>query len=271
MSILVVEVLPDGIIFGADRNITITERPTPKFNDGWKEASIVITHGQSQRPKVLKWPNKKALVGYIGEAEIGGMPTDEWLYEYIGNNMEFSSFEALANDLADKVQTQLCTDRDTRLGEPGHLLIHLAGFEKRESEYVPVVWTIRNDSRFEDGKYLDIKEEFERGESFWPTYGGCSPKEIRGMLRERVSNHKPCWFHQGEGLLIFNTFENSLRVAFASLSHVRPEDFVPKTLQEWQQQVKMAVLTYGAYFQAFKGPGEQYVGGGADTVWLDWP
>ena len=33
----------------------------------------------------------------------------------------------------------------------------------------------------------------------------------------------------------------------------------------------MSVLTYGAYFEAYKGPGEQYVGGGADVVSLAWP
>lgn len=268
MSILVVEVVPGGIILGADRNITIREVP-PDFGEGLQKVTI----GQSQRPKVLKWPNKKALVGYVDEAEIGGMPTDEWLYEYIGNNMEFTCFKALANDLADKVQTQLSKDRDTRVAMPGHLLIHLAGFEKRESECVPVVWTIRNDSQFEDGEYLDIKSEFQRGESFLSHFGlaGLSPKQIRDVVREQASENQPLGFRQGVDLPIFNALEVSLRGAYVLLSHTRPENFVPQTLREWEQHVRMTVLTYGAFFQAFRKPGEQFVGGGADTVCLEWP
>ena len=33
----------------------------------------------------------------------------------------------------------------------------------------------------------------------------------------------------------------------------------------------MSVLVYGAYFDAFYAPHEQYVGGGADVVWAAWP
>jgi hypothetical protein len=33
----------------------------------------------------------------------------------------------------------------------------------------------------------------------------------------------------------------------------------------------MSVLMYGAYFQAYQKPYEQYVGGGVDTVSIPWP
>jgi len=33
----------------------------------------------------------------------------------------------------------------------------------------------------------------------------------------------------------------------------------------------MSILTYGAYFEAYRGVGEQYVGGGADVVSIPWP
>jgi hypothetical protein len=33
----------------------------------------------------------------------------------------------------------------------------------------------------------------------------------------------------------------------------------------------MAILAYGAYFAAFHEPFQQYVGGGADVVWAQWP
>lgn len=75
MSILLVEVLPQGLVFGANRNVTFTKQRAVQG-----ESITIEIHGQNQRPKVLRWPNRKALVGYVGVAEIGGIPTDEWLY-----------------------------------------------------------------------------------------------------------------------------------------------------------------------------------------------
>ena len=66
MSILLVEVVPQGLVFGADRNVTFTkQRMTESGN------ITIEIHGQNQRSKVLRWPNRKALVGYVGAAEIG--------------------------------------------------------------------------------------------------------------------------------------------------------------------------------------------------------
>lgn len=66
MSILVTHLVPQGLIFAADRNITTSISVPP------------ITYiGQMQRPKVLKWPNADVIVVYVGA--IGGQPTDAWL------------------------------------------------------------------------------------------------------------------------------------------------------------------------------------------------
>lgn len=45
--------------------------------------------GHTQRPKVLRWPGRKAVIGYVGAAQVGGIPTDEWLYDFIGRHFEF--------------------------------------------------------------------------------------------------------------------------------------------------------------------------------------
>jgi len=66
MSILVVEVLSEGIIFGADRNITYTD------------VNGSTTQGTS-RSKVFKWPTERFLFGFVGAATVGGLPMDEWL------------------------------------------------------------------------------------------------------------------------------------------------------------------------------------------------
>jgi hypothetical protein len=78
VSILVVQLVRDGLLFGADRNVTSSLRSGPD----------VIASGQSLRPKVLKWPNHEIVIGYVGRAMItDGVHTDEWLYDFIGHNL----------------------------------------------------------------------------------------------------------------------------------------------------------------------------------------
>lgn len=70
----------------------------------------------------------------------------------------------------------------------------------------------------------------------------------------------------------FNLLEGLLKQTFRILAQVHnPVHKIPTNLADWERHARMAVLTYGAYFQAFKHPGEQIVGGGADTVSLPWP
>jgi len=264
MSILVVQVLSQGITFGADRNITETK--VTSDSNGWP---VTFVLGQSQRPKVLRWPNRRALIGYVGVARIGGIPTDEWLYDYIGNHFEFSTFETLAHDLTETIQRQRTLDEGQR--DPEALLLHLAGFEERDSQQVPVVWYIRNPHGLEDGFYVDIRKEFLCSEEFWHYFPNTSPSQIRDRLNQLALANQPFWFHQGLDLGTFNTLKIFLQRALALLCEVHPAHSLPQTLHEWEQHLKMAILTYGAYFQAFKGPGEQYVGGGADIVSLNWP
>ena len=268
MSVMIVQILPQGIILAADRNIT-----SMRLGAGVGGSQIIVVLGQSQRPKVLRWPNRKALIGYVGAARIGDIPSDEWLYDHIGNHLDISNFEQLANDLTNSVQRQRSLDEGNN--EPEHLIIHLAGFEQREGHMVPVVYYIRNHHAVIENKpgeyYTDIRKEFICTEEFWGYFSGVSPEHIRRQLEERVNNNQPFWFHQGYDLSIFNTLDVFLQGAFTLLHQVHPAHPSPQTLSEWEQYLKMSILTYGAYFQAFKGPGEQYVGGGADTVSLKWP
>jgi hypothetical protein len=60
MSILVVHLVPQGMLFAADRNVTTT-----LTGGGFR------SQGQSQRPKVLRWPNREMLIVHVD------VPTDE--------------------------------------------------------------------------------------------------------------------------------------------------------------------------------------------------
>ncbi|MBA7514790.1 hypothetical protein ES705_06825 [subsurface metagenome] len=268
MSILVVQVLYEGIIFGADRNVTRTS--IHKTEDG---KTVYIFKGQSQRPKVLRWPNNKALIGYVGAATIGGIPTDEWLYDFIGRNFGFQNFEALAYGLKDEVQAQRIIDEGHEEAEL--LIIHVAGFEEREEHQVPVIWYITNSHKLDPNiGYTEINKDFGASEEFWKKkyVGHHTPQDIRIYLREKAENYEPFWFHQGFDLAIFNTLDFVLRKSiFRLLIKNHPNHKFPSTLNEWSQYFKMSILTYQSYFQSFYGPSEQYVGGGVDIVSLPWP
>ena len=266
MSILVVQPVAEGIIFGADRNIT--------HKKICSSANLQVEiQGQSQRPKVLRWPNNRALLGFVGVASIGSQPMDEWLYNFIGRNYVFDNFQDLAILLKDEIQHQ--RTKDEGVNESEGLIIHLAGFERRDGFYVPVVWFIRNYEGMDEttGCYLNPRKEFAVSEELWHEnyIEGSTPATIRSYLKNRAECFNPFWFHQGYGLGIFNTLDAFIKGSFKLLIESRIGPSFPNSLKEWENHVKMSILTYSAYFQSFYAPFEQYVGGGADVVSLPWP
>ncbi len=258
MSILVVQLVPEGLLFGADRNIT----SQLTMSDGSVE--IVVT-GQSERPKVLKWPNHEVIVGYVGAAEIDGQPTDQWLYAFIGRNLAFADLKALGETLTSELDTLF------RAGAfAGPSILHLGGFEQVDGEWTPRVYFIRNttalnpDGSYEVGEGFDCSEELAQEVYFGRKRGG----ETRDYVRSHFFS-----FRQGYDLGSFNTIDEALRAAMQVIIHTHPNKPhpVPTTLPEWSKHVALAVHGYGAYFAAFYPPFAQYVGGGADVVWASWP
>jgi len=257
VSILVVQLVPEGLLFGADRNIT-----SQLELDG---AVRIVLRGQSQRPKVLKWPNREVIVGYVGAGEIQGRPTDEWLYALIGRNLEFPDQETLARTLTAALDA-LYRNGDFR----GPSIFHLGGFELVGGEWTPRVHFIRNtvapheDGTYECGKRFDCSEELSQERYF----GSKSGSEIREYVQSSYFS-----FRQGYDLGAFNAIDQKLREAMSVIVHTHPAQRhpVPTTLEEWAKHVALAIHGYGAYFAAFYPPFEQYVGGGADVVWAEWP
>jgi hypothetical protein len=258
MSILVVQLVPEGLLFGADRNITsqLTMR------DGSTE---IVVSGQSGRPKVLKWPNREVIVGFVGTAEIEGQPTDQWLYAFIGRNLGFPDMETLAQKLTSELDV-LCRAGDFS----GPTIVHLGGFEQVAGEWTPRVYFVRNTTELHpDGRY-DFTDHFVCSEELaQPTYfGEKSGKAIREALRTQMFS-----FRQGYDLASFNAIDEALRRAIMTIlvTHPSKPHPVPTTLQEWSKHVALAIHGYGAYFAAFYPPFQQYVGGGADVVSASWP
>jgi hypothetical protein len=258
VSILVVQLVSEGLLFGADRNITtqLTKR------DGSTE---IIVSAQSQRPKVLKWPNRDVIVGYVGEGIVEGHPTDDWLYAFIGRNLDSPDLETVAQKLNAELDA-LYQARDFA----GPMLLHLGGFEDVAGIWTPRVFFIRNTTALnEDGTY-EVGPRFECSEELGQPhyYGGKTGDEIRQLLRETTFS-----FRQGYDLGSFGVFAEAFHEAVRAiiLTHPGQPHPIPTTLDEWRKHVALAIHGYGAYFAAFYPPFEQYVGGGADVVSVAWP
>jgi hypothetical protein len=198
------------------------------------------------------------------------VPTDEWLYAFIGRNLDFPEFAVLAKALTDDLNAA------SNAGEIGSVLvIHLGGFEKWGDEWTPQVWYIHNSAGLtDDGAYLlgvgfVFSEELGKPGYFDGRTGNAIHVEVTQMVR----NWNPFSFRQGYDLGAFNTLDATIRMAMRAIveSHPRRLHPFPEDLGEWSKHVRMAVYGYGAYFAAFFEPFEQYVGGGADVVSVPWP
>ena len=125
MSILVIEVTSDGIIFGGDRNVTTTHADK-------------TTTQEKQTEKVLKWSNDKALIGFVGNGRIDNKSTTEWINEFINKNLDFSSLKEVADKLCSEVQAQRKIDEGQEAKARG-MIIHIGGFviscKRRQSLY----------------------------------------------------------------------------------------------------------------------------------------
>jgi hypothetical protein len=258
MSIFVGEVVADGIVFAADKNVTIT-----KFDGDGNAVSTVQDLGS----KILRWPKRKALLGYVGCAQIGSQTTHDWLYDFIGEHIDFTEPAVVAYDLRDRLQT--------RIGGPDApaCIVQFATFVNREGHIVPEFWHITNIPGLTPTGYQPASETFSASErllGFHLIDEGVTPAGIREYLRNRALQFAPFWFHQGIGLDVFNTLSEAARQAFALLQQ-RGSLQRPGNLAEWEQYARMWVLIYGAYFEALGAPGEKYVGGGADVLSIPWP
>ncbi|MGZ4287334.1 MAG: hypothetical protein ACXVHB_23970 [Solirubrobacteraceae bacterium] len=180
MSIMAVRVVGEGILFATDRNIT-TELP------GASPPSI----GQSQRPKVLKWPNREVIVGFVGLARIDDRPTDLWLYTFIGEHLDVG--EAVG-DLAIALKDHLDATfrhRDPRKAEG--LTLHLGGFAWKDGEWVPEVWFIRNSHGMDEaGRYINVTNEFDVSEEL------STPGRFIGMTGNEIREHVRAMADRGD-------------------------------------------------------------------------
>jgi hypothetical protein len=144
------------------------------------------------------------VVGYVGRAEFAGQHTDEWLYDFIGRNLD-TDLPQLAHELKSKLEFDLRGQTDV---EP--MLLHLGGFVEDAGQWKPQVWYIRNATA--STGYQDIKDEFDISEEIQTYFHGQTGDEIQALADQLAHNWRPFWFHQGYDLNTFNTLEHVLRL-----------------------------------------------------------
>lgn len=256
MSFLIVEITSKGLIFGADRNVTIT------YPDGSKDQN-------TKTEKVLKWPNDKALIGFVGQGQIGHLSTTEWSKKFISDNPNFNSIEEISSKLKVEVEKQRRIDEGTNKAEA--IIFHLGGFDIVNGIATPKIFMITNSYDLDKNGYKDFRKEFKSTEELWKYFPSCkTTEEIKTAITNLEEKHDPFWFHQGLDLMTFNVLHESLKLAFKSLILNHPKHKLPTTLKEWGKHAKMQILMYGSYFESFHPVGELYVGGGADILSIEW-
>jgi hypothetical protein len=254
MSILDIQVTNHGIVMGADRNLTYTD-----------EINGVIMEGQAQRTKVLKLPKNKGVIGYVGVAHIGGIFTDEWLQNFIFNNIEIDTLEEFTVQLKGEIEKQRMIDEGSN--KSVELIIHIAGFEQVDGIYYPLVYRITNMIYDSTKGYLPPTKKF-----YYDQHIGYKNGITQQNIRAWYDSGNYTWFHQGFDLSAYNTIDSALKEAYKALININhPNHSLPKNIKEREKYVKMTVLSYGAYFNSFYLPNQQYVGGGADVISIEWP
>ena len=189
------------------------------------------------------------------------------MYDFIGRNLDTN---LSLRQLAENLKSDLECDLGAEVGADA-MNLHLGGFVEDAGQSTPQVWYIRNARGLDDLGYKDIVGEFDISDEIQEHFPGMNGDQIRADVESRAKNWEPFWFHQGYDLATFNMLDQVLRAGMRLIIQNHPNHQFPDSLQEWSKHLKMAILTYGGYFEAFYLPFQQYVGGGADVVWARWP
>jgi hypothetical protein len=258
MSVLIINIIPEGIIVGTDRLMRWTDH---QGNVGYSEGF-----------KVMRWPNRRAIVGYVGTADLGGTGTRnstfEWLSDFIGENHDFGTLAELARTLSDRVQEQY---NSMAFSEDELFLLELTGFRiEPDGTALPEVWHITNAHSIVDGTYADIDNAFGCSEECLSKYGALAPN-----MRQTLAL-LPFWVHQTADFGLLNSLSGRLDEFFVMRQQIfginptlEPPEF--DRFEEFENRVRMKILAYATFHESFESPLNRAVGGGCDVLSLEWP
>lgn len=272
MSILLSAYFKEGIVFTADRNATI-------FYETSTEKGQYVKVGSST--KVLSWPHQKAIIGFCGLGDLAGLSVDEWLRIFIAETRDYDNIDDIAIRLRDRIQEDFDKDfPNDNIPLSSGLIIHLGGFKNINTCSVPVMYYLRNIPGLDQEKgYQDPQREFLLDDAFRINYEeqlprtkyNRYPEEIRLKLEEMEEVmglfH---WFNNGLHYPAFNVLKRHL---WHALNEIKPMGLLPETptMDSRIAFCEMAVKLFGSFFEHHYLPEYRGVGGGADSVFIQWP
>ncbi|HUW49018.1 MAG TPA: hypothetical protein VMW36_09790, partial [Patescibacteria group bacterium] len=229
--------------------------------------------------KVLSWPRRRAVVGFVGLGTLADYTLDEWFRVFIAETRNFADVSALATMLRDKIEKDFQQDyeHDEDLSE-FNLVIHLGGFTIKGGFAVPVMYHIWNHYDSIDpktgeyppaGKTFQISEDIEENFKKWPQPEDY-PARVRHRLQKMVDERSYLWFSNGANLGAFNVFRNFV---WHALHVIQDHGFAPNLagLGARIAFCKMSVELFGSYFTHHFFPEDRVVGGGIDVGYIPWP
>jgi len=265
MSILLSAYYPEGIVFVADKNATITPR-----SSGRKYVKSTAT-------KVLAWPRQQAAVGFVGLGTLACYTMDEWMRVFIAGTRDFDDIDSMAHELRDRIESDFQRDFPPKTDlTRKQVIIHLGGLAIKGNVSVPVMYHIRNTSldpqtgKYSSGKStFDISEDVERDIKQW--FGAKDyPARVRNRLQDMDDQRRYLWYNNGADLGAFNVFKEFI---WQSLRTIQDSGFAPKFtgLGARAAFCMMAVEVFGSYFTHHFSPEDRVVGGGVNIAAVPWP
>lgn len=267
MSILLSAYYPEGIVFAADKNATITN------------VALGRKHVEPTATKVLAWPFQKAIVGYVGLGRLAGkLALDEWMRIFIAETRDFEDIDEVAHKLLERIQRDFDKDYPASTDvRKKHLIIHFGGFATRNGIQTPVMYHIWNHGDIDPQtgyphaeRIFQISEDIERDFKAQPQPSNY-PAGVRSWLQDKIDKGGEYhWYNNGANLAAFNTFKS---VIWRSLRALQQAGFAPNS-SGFDQRIafcKMAVEVFGSFFTHYYPPEERIVGGGIDAVHIPWP
>jgi len=129
MTLILGELSFFGIAMAADSTVTVTNQLT-----GMRHVNINAAR------KLQSVPYLNAGVSCWGLGDISGIPTDDWLSDFISHNIRLQTLQSFAEELATQLNASV---NDPRLGT-GIAGFHLAGFESYNGIPTPSFYHIHD-------------------------------------------------------------------------------------------------------------------------------
>jgi hypothetical protein len=264
MSILLSAYFPEGIVFAADRNVTLLYG-TP--DDVKQDVEVGAT------TKVVPWAYRKAVVGYCGLGELAGLPMREWMQQFAAKTRDFDDLDKVATQMREEIQRDFNKDhpQGTNVEDAG-LIIHLGGFKYESNVAVPAMYLISNVGIGLHGKYTEAIRDFSVSDELQTRVASVGAQGFRQWLEKFDEEGRLVWFNNGLYFPVFNVLKEGL---WQTLNMLRKQPNVPlpqtSTLDDRVAYCKMAVELFDSFFRHHFRPSNRFVGGGADAEWVTWP